>query len=288
MKKAIALIIVLLSGLAIPVVNVPFSTAQSVGNVIINVDGSVTGTNNIRQIDSTYTLTGNISGSIQVEKSNIVINGSGYTLNGNGNFGVLLNNAIYNPTISGSNVTIENLYITNVGDGILSNGGSNCTFYDNYVTGGHGGACILLSDCEYDNITFCSINGSMFTVGISMDSGSRYNTITENDIAGSVTVSSSVTANVDKNYWSNYSADYPNATEVDNSGIWNTPYVYSFVGNSTYLVDNHPLVKPVAIPLTSSRSTAPSVPEFPVWIILPIFMIATLLMAMVYSKKRRH
>jgi hypothetical protein len=272
-KKPIVLVSVLLFSLTFLVVSsAPLCNAQSAGNVIINADGSATGTNNIQQTSSTYTLTSNISGSIQVEKSNIVINGSGYTLNGNGNFGILLNNAIYNPTISVSNVTIENLYITNVGDGVLSNGGSNCTFYDDYVTGGHGGACILLSDCEYDNITFCSINGSMFTEGISMNSGSRYNTITENNIIGSVTVSSSVAANVDKNYWSSYLANYPNATEIDNSGIWNTPYVYSFVGNSTYLVDNHPLVKPVAIPLTSSQSTAPIVPEFPALLILPLLL----------------
>jgi hypothetical protein len=273
MKKTIILVSALLFSLTFLVVSsAPLSNAQSAGNVIINADGSVTGTKNIQQKGSTYTLTGNISGSIQVEKSNIVINGSGYTLNGNGDFGILLNNAIYNPTISVSNVTIENLYITRVGESILSNDGSNCTFYDDYVTGGHGGTCILLSDCEYDKITFCSINGSMFTQGIAMDSRSRYNTITENNIVGSVSVSSSINANVDRNYWSSYLANYPNATEIDNSGIWNTPYVYSFVGNSTYLVDNHPLVKPVAIPLTSSQSTAPSVPEFPALVILPLLL----------------
>jgi parallel beta-helix repeat protein len=38
------------------------------------------------------------------------------------------------------------------------------------------------------------------------------------------------------NYWSDYVAGYPNASEIDTSGIWNTPYVIA--GNNT---DRYPL-----------------------------------------------
>jgi parallel beta-helix repeat protein len=38
------------------------------------------------------------------------------------------------------------------------------------------------------------------------------------------------------NYWSDYAAMYPNAAEIDNSGLWNTPYVID-VNNK----DNYPL-----------------------------------------------
>ena len=62
----------------------PPGVAQSVGNVIINADGSVTDTNNIQQIGSTYILTANISGTIQVQKSNVVLDGAGYAVEGNG------------------------------------------------------------------------------------------------------------------------------------------------------------------------------------------------------------
>ena len=41
------------------------------------------------------------------------------------------------------------------------------------------------------------------------------------------------------NYWSDYIAKYPNATELDSTGIWNTPYVID--ANNE---DNNPLVNP--------------------------------------------
>lgn len=41
------------------------------------------------------------------------------------------------------------------------------------------------------------------------------------------------------NYWSNYEERYPNATEIDDSGIWDTPYVID--ANNQ---DNYPLVGP--------------------------------------------
>jgi len=40
------------------------------------------------------------------------------------------------------------------------------------------------------------------------------------------------------NYWSDYEERYPNAIEIDNSGIWNTPYVVDQNNQ-----DNYPLVK---------------------------------------------
>jgi len=44
------------------------------------------------------------------------------------------------------------------------------------------------------------------------------------------------------NYWSNYLTKYPNATENDSSGIWNTPYVIDQENN-----DRYPLMAPYAI-----------------------------------------
>ena len=41
------------------------------------------------------------------------------------------------------------------------------------------------------------------------------------------------------NYWSDYTTRYPNAAEIDNSGLWNTPYVID--ANNT---DNYPLISP--------------------------------------------
>jgi len=41
------------------------------------------------------------------------------------------------------------------------------------------------------------------------------------------------------NYWSGYEDRYPNATEIDNSGIWDTPYVITDAN-----IDNYPLMAP--------------------------------------------
>jgi parallel beta-helix repeat protein len=66
------------------------------------------------------------------------------------------------------------------------------------------------------------------------------------------------------NYWSDYEDKYPNATEIDESGIWDTPYVIDELNQ-----DNYPII-----------------PESPSFVILPLFMTATLLAAMVYRRKR--
>jgi len=45
------------------------------------------------------------------------------------------------------------------------------------------------------------------------------------------------------NYWSDYEDKYPNATELDSSGTWNTPYIINIMGS-----DNYPLMQPFTIP----------------------------------------
>jgi parallel beta-helix repeat protein len=51
------------------------------------------------------------------------------------------------------------------------------------------------------------------------------------------------------NYWSDYTERYPNATETDDSGIWNMPYILD--GNNQ---DNYPLMFPVS-PLDNTAPT---------------------------------
>jgi hypothetical protein len=278
MKKAITLIIVLLFTLAILAVSIPLSIAQSIENIIIKSDGSVTGTNNIQQIGNKYTLTGNISGTIQVQKSNIIIDGAGYTLDEGG---IDLTNGVgEDPTRSTiSNVTIENLYIVN-GD-IGTNGGGNYTFYNDYISNSRG-AGIMLIGSDYNNITYCTISGSNVSEGaIGMVYQSNYNTITENNLSGGVQVWLSGYETVDRNYWSDYLTKYPDATEIDNSGIGDTPYVYSIVQNGSetiYYQDNHPLMKTVSI----------TVPEFPSWTVLPLLIVMVINVGLLnYFRKRK-
>jgi parallel beta-helix repeat protein len=55
------------------------------------------------------------------------------------------------------------------------------------------------------------------------------------------------------NYWSDYETKYPNAKEINGSGIWDTPYV---IGESNR--DNYPLVHPWTTFITATVSIIPN------------------------------
>ncbi len=83
MKKLSTLfLILLLCSVLVAIGNIGIVKAQS--TIYIRADGSVEGTDKIQQNGDIYTLTGNISVEIQVQKSYIVIDGAGYTLQGDG------------------------------------------------------------------------------------------------------------------------------------------------------------------------------------------------------------
>jgi putative cofactor-binding repeat protein/parallel beta-helix repeat protein len=65
------------------------------------------------------------------------------------------------------------------------------------------------------------------------------------------------------NYWSNY-----NGTDTDGDGVGDTPYT---INQDT--VDSHPLMEPHENPVLEIPET---IPEFPSWIILYLFFVATL------------
>jgi parallel beta-helix repeat protein len=69
------------------------------------------------------------------------------------------------------------------------------------------------------------------------------------------------------NYWSDYLTRYQNATEIDDTGIGDTPFHIN--PNN---IDNHPVME------------VDLIPEFPSWTILPLFTIATVLA--IICKKR--
>jgi parallel beta-helix repeat protein len=71
------------------------------------------------------------------------------------------------------------------------------------------------------------------------------------------------------NYWSDYTSKYPNASERDTTGTWNTSYVID-----TNNIDHYPLMNQIVIS------------EFQSFVLLPLFMIATLLATAIYKRKR--
>ena len=161
------LFVFLILSASLVMVSIPRIKSQSVGSIVINADGSVTGTDAIIQSGNTYTLTANISGNMQIQRSNVVIDGAGYSLNQGG---IDLTNGVgQDPTHpSISNVTIENLYIES--GGIGTNGGGNDTFYNDYIP-----SIQFLGDCINNNITFCTV------AAISFDYGGNA-TLTENNL----------------------------------------------------------------------------------------------------------
>jgi len=74
------------------------------------------------------------------------------------------------------------------------------------------------------------------------------------------------------NYWDDYLQRYPNASEIDSSGIGDAAYVIDLENT-----DWQPLMKPYVIP------------EFSSFLLLPIFMVTTLFAVIVYrGKRKRH
>jgi parallel beta-helix repeat protein len=82
------------------------------------------------------------------------------------------------------------------------------------------------------------------------------------------------------NYWSDYLTKYPNATEIDNSGIGDTPYLID--ENN---IDNHPLMKPVEIPELHD-GTGETEP-FPTLLVIAVTVtiVTVVAVAVIYRRK---
>ena len=69
------------------------------------------------------------------------------------------------------------------------------------------------------------------------------------------------------NYWSEYLTRYQNATEIDGTGIGNTPFHIN--PNN---IDNHPVMD------------VDFIPEFPSWTLLLIMLVVVLVIAVIYRR----
>jgi hypothetical protein len=282
------------------------AASQSTGAIFINGDGSVSGTDKIQRNGNLYTLTDNIYDSaLVVQCNNIVVDGEGFVLQGEGGWGT--------PGIAGietipainltcSNVTVRNFNILGWEVGVLGayNGNTisnnNITgteraiaiYAGNYsVTGNHLANSIYGVRIKGDN-NCISQNQIVNNYGGVMISYSTHVVIMENNIANNATAlnvdnstfeiyhnnffvnssnTSIVTTTVDAigldvgtmpswdngsegNYWSDYTTKYPNAAEIDHTGIGDTPYLIR--ANPT-VTDRYPLFAPFNISETSNQ-----------------------------------
>ena len=132
----------------------------------INSDGTYTA-ENLRRDGDTYTLTGNINCAIVIQRDGIVLDGAGYTLQGNGaSSGIWLREK--------SNVVIKNLNIRNFRVGInfspdyMSSGtNENCSIMANNITNNTYGIslaessnCYVAGNYIADNTNGASLGGS--------------------------------------------------------------------------------------------------------------------------------
>jgi hypothetical protein len=261
--------------------------AQYQQDITINIDGSVTPSSApIIEKDSTYTLTDDVNGRITISKSHIIFNGNQHTIdqyssspNEKTEFGIVLDQ-VYN-------VTVVNTTIANTGNGIwtlnrptagiwIYCGGLNVIMGNNVVNNYVAIAVHQSNDNILTRNNFINNNNPYGDAPAVMFWGSTNNKICHNNFidnenpAGTGKFNSPTTYttwNTEKegNYWSNY-----NGTDTNNDGIGDTPYIIDENNQ-----DNYPLMEPVDIE---------TIPEFPSWIVLPLFLITTVLIIVSKNK----
>jgi parallel beta-helix repeat protein len=117
------------------------------------------------------------------------------------------------------------------------------TIYDNII---NSQASVTVSIGANDNSVYQNvISGSSIVLNMTSSTG---NTIYQNDFLATVQIVAAGSNTWDNgsssegNYWSDYVTKYPNAVEIDSSGVWNTPYIIN--SNNK---DNYPLMNPYAL-----------------------------------------
>jgi len=168
------------------------------------------------------------------------ITGTGFNITGTGNnllgnsTGIMLESSSNNNNVNGNSITSNDV-------GILFDSSSNNSISGNNITNNSDGTYLYSSSNN-------SLNGNSITAntydGIYLGSSSSNAIYHNNFINNTNQVSSSNSTNVWDNgsmgnYWSDYLTRNPNATQVDSSGVWNTPYVID--KNNT---DHYPLMVP--------------------------------------------
>ncbi len=213
--------------------------------ITIDGEGNITPqTDLISRNGNTYILTDDIEDyQINIECSNIVFDGDGHSITTVGSPAIWLGSASY--------VTIKNIEISTFYTAILAYSCSHCQIVDVKTS-----QYIELRESDYNTITnstaqifvkFESQNNLISRNNITnIELWATPNTFYQNNIL--LTNDSSSISDLTSsgnfwdngsvgNYWIDYTTRYPNASEIDDSGLGDTAYVLN-AGN----IDHHPLV----------------------------------------------
>jgi parallel beta-helix repeat protein len=107
------------------------------GTIYIRASGLVEGTNKISSKDNiTYTFKSNINNSIVVERSNIAIDGNGYTLQGSGSGNGFYWSGINNVTVKNTNIKdfLYAVYIQSSNRSVVSGNTITNNYYGVYLS----------------------------------------------------------------------------------------------------------------------------------------------------------
>jgi parallel beta-helix repeat protein len=175
----------------------------------------------------------------------------------------------YVALVNCSGITVQNLNLSSNGQGLLLASTTESSISQNNITDNiHG---IYMCGCSNNTVTGNNITRNAANgIYLYYSQNNRFfcnNFISNTNPVYDVGASSNIwDSGVEGNHWSNYEDKYPNAAELDSSGIWNTPYVLD--GNNQ---DNYPLVN--------------EIPEFPSWTPLLIMLIGVLVVTAIYKQK---
>lgn len=171
------------------------------------------------------------SSNLLITKNNLENNDVGIRVVRNSNQNTISENLIANNS-KGIDISYDSVYVSVFGNMIADNEGWGLLVY------------------SYNNLIY---NNSF--LHNNLEGGLQVRILTDEDMpSGNMWDNGFI-----GNYWSDYTTRYPNATEIDDSGIGDTPFRLS--ANDT---DRYPIMETDVIP------------EIPSWFILPLFLTATL------------
>ncbi|MBN1244901.1 hypothetical protein JXA31_04850 [Candidatus Bathyarchaeota archaeon] len=273
MKKTVlclSFIFALLFSATIGVALVNLATAslfwvQALPEVIIESDGSITGleTGFVNRTGDTYALTANVEGySLVIERSNIVFDGTGHTIN------TTMGDTSALELTDVTGVTVKNLEVVGRYTGIYLYYSSNCLITNVktnnriYLTDGSNFNTIVGNTVKRLHIGLAGGASNNLAVNNTvlqeLHVGGYNNRLYQNnfflkELSGICSDNFWDNGSVG-NYWGNYSIDCPAAAENGNTGIGDTPYVIERTPYTTkefpnaINIDRYPLLYPWGTP----------------------------------------